>query len=250
MKIMVRADDLGYSRGVNYGIYDTVKNGVIKNIGFMVNMPDSVEGYELVKDLDICLGQHTNVCIGTPISDPKLIPSLVDENGQFKSSRTYRQSKEDFVVLEEAIIEIEAQYERFKEITHLEPSYFEAHAVASDNLLRGIEIVAKRHKLKFNDISFDGTPVDLAGEKLYMHMESMKEGYDPFKSFKEMVENAHDDGCDLLVCHPGYLDAQILRTSSLTVDRTKEAEMLCSEELKDYLKEHDIHLYTYDEIGH
>lgn len=52
MKIMVRADDLGYSRGVNYGIYDTVKNGVIKNIGFMVNMPDSVEGYELVKDLD------------------------------------------------------------------------------------------------------------------------------------------------------------------------------------------------------
>ena len=97
------------------------------------------------------------------------------ENGQFKSSRTYRQSKEDFVVLEEAIIEIEAQYKRFKEITHLEPSYFEAHAVASDNLLRGIEIVAKRHNLKFNDISFDGTPVDLAGEKLYMHMESMKE---------------------------------------------------------------------------
>lgn len=186
MKIMVRADDLGYSRGVNYGIYDTVKNGVIKNIGFMVNMPDSVEGYELVKDLDVCLGQHTNVCIGTPISDPKLIPSLVDENGQFKSSRTYRQSKEDFVVLEEAIIEIEAQYERFKEITHLEPSYFEAHAVASDNLLKGIEIVAKRHNLKFNDISFDGTPVDLAGEKLYMHMESMKEGYDPFKSFRSI----------------------------------------------------------------
>ena len=80
MKIMVRADDLGYSRGVNYGIYDTVKNGVIKNIGFMVNMPDSVEGYELVKDLDICLGQHTNVCIGTPISDPKLIPSLRMDN--------------------------------------------------------------------------------------------------------------------------------------------------------------------------
>ena len=82
-----------------------------------------------------------------------------------------------------------------------------------------------------------------------MHMESMKEGYDPFKSFKEMVEHAHDDGCDLLVCHPGYLDAQILRTSSLTLDRTKEADMLCSEELKDYLKEHHIHLYTYDEIG-
>ena len=51
-KIMVRADDLGFSKAVNYGIYETVKNGVIRNIGFMVNMPDSLHGYELVKDYD------------------------------------------------------------------------------------------------------------------------------------------------------------------------------------------------------
>lgn len=61
-KIMVRADDLGFSKAINYGIYETLKNGVIRNIGFMVNMPDSLHGYELVKDYDICLGQHTNVC--------------------------------------------------------------------------------------------------------------------------------------------------------------------------------------------
>lgn len=62
-KIMVRADDLGFSKAINYGIYETLKNGVIRNIGFMVNMPDSLHGYELVKDYDICLGQHTNVCV-------------------------------------------------------------------------------------------------------------------------------------------------------------------------------------------
>lgn len=38
-KIMVRADDLGFSKAINYGIYETLKNGVIRNIGFMVNMP-------------------------------------------------------------------------------------------------------------------------------------------------------------------------------------------------------------------
>ena len=70
-KIMVRADDLGFSKAINYGIYETVKNGVIRNIGLMVNMPDSLHGYELVKDYDICLGQHTNVCVGKPICDPK-----------------------------------------------------------------------------------------------------------------------------------------------------------------------------------
>lgn len=249
MKIMVRADDLGYSKGINYGIYDTVKKGIIKNIGFMVNMPESVNGYELIKNLDVCLGQHTNVCVGKPVSDPSLIPSLVQDNGEFKTSRMYRTASKDFVVLEEALIEVEAQYQRFKEITHQEPSYFEAHAVASKNLLKAIEIVAHKHHLKFNDVSFDGHPVQVAGEKLYMHLESMKEGYDPLKSFIEMIEHAHSDGVDLFICHPGYLDAYILNTSSLTLDRTKEVEMLCSDEIKEYLTKHNIHLYTYDEIG-
>ena len=31
-KIMLRADDLGFSKAVNYGIYETVKNGVISAI--------------------------------------------------------------------------------------------------------------------------------------------------------------------------------------------------------------------------
>lgn len=34
----------------------------------------------------------------------------------------------------------------------------------------------------------------------------------------------------MFVCHPGYLDAYILRKSSLTVPRAMEAEMLCSDE--------------------
>ena len=114
-KIMVRADDLGFSKAINYGIYETLKNGVIRNIGFMVNMPDSLHGYELVKDYDICLGQQTNVCVGKPISDPKDIPTLVNADGTFKTSKMYRSTKEDFVDLDEAILEVEAQYNRFKE---------------------------------------------------------------------------------------------------------------------------------------
>jgi len=36
--IIIRADDLGYSKGVNYGTYESVKNGLINNVGVMVNM--------------------------------------------------------------------------------------------------------------------------------------------------------------------------------------------------------------------
>ena len=185
--IMVRADDLGYSEGINYGIEKSVKEGIIKNVGFMVNMPATQHGYDLLKDTEICLGQHTNICAGRPICDPKLIPSIVQENGEFKTSKEYRSAKEDFVVLDEVILEIEAQYEKFKEITGREPEYFEGHAIESENFLKGLEIVAKRHGLKYSGISFDGTPLDVNGKKVYMWMESMQKDYDPMQTFKTMV---------------------------------------------------------------
>jgi len=247
-RIMVRADDLGYSEAVNYGIEKTVKEGIIRNVGFMVNMPASLHGFSLLKDETICLGQHTNICAGKPLCDPAQIPSLVQENGQFKSSRQYRTSKTDFVVLDEVILEIEAQYERFKEITGREPDYFEGHAIESANFLKGLELVAKRHGLKYCGVSFDGTPILVNGKKMYMWMESMKENYDPKAFFYHMAEHSHEDGYDMLIFHPGYLDQDILRNSSLTIPRTLEVEAACDEEIKKYLTEKEIHLYTYSEV--
>lgn len=251
-RLMIRADDLGYSEGVNYGIAKTIKEGIIRNVGFMVNMPASEHGYELVKDVEgLCLGQHTNICVGHPITDPKLIPSIVQENGELKSSKEYRKAfKEgrDFVVLEEVILEIEAQYERFVEITGRQPQYFEGHAVESDNFMKGLEIVANRHGLKFLNVSFDGTPITVNGKKMYMWMESMLKDYDPEQSFLKMDKGYHEDGFDLLIFHPGYLDDYILKHSSLTIPRTQEAEYASSKRLQDYLKENQIKLFTYDEV--
>ena len=206
---MVRADDLGYSEGINYGIFKSVKDGVIRNIGFMVNMPASQHGYDLVKDYDICLGQHTNICVGRPLTDPKLIPSLVQENGEFRSSKEYRASfakGEDFVVLDEVIMEIEAQYERFVEITGQQPRYFEGHAVESANFFKGLETVAERHGLKYIGVSFEDDSFTVNGQEMHMWMDSMGPDYDPEKSFHRMFENSHDGGYDMLVFHPGYLE--------------------------------------------
>ncbi|MCT0221291.1 ChbG/HpnK family deacetylase, partial [Lactiplantibacillus plantarum] len=43
-KVIVRADDLGYSDAVNVGIARTVHNGLINNVGVMVNMPTTMSG--------------------------------------------------------------------------------------------------------------------------------------------------------------------------------------------------------------
>ena len=250
-KIIVRADDLGWTESINYGICKTIKDGIIRSVGLMPNMDASEHGFELIKDFDVCIGQHTNICVGKPLTDPEKIPSLCDENGEFKRSKEYRAAYaegRDFVDLDEVVLEIEAQYDRFKAITGQEPRYFEGHAVASDNFFEGLRIVAERHSLSYLPFAA-GEPVKFKNTTLYTSMDSMKEDYDPFESLKKAaLADYGEDGCAMFVCHPGYLDNEILTKSSLTIPRVKEVEMASSEETKNWLKENDIEVITYDDL--
>lgn len=247
-QVIIRADDLGYSEAINYGIAKTVKEGLIRSVGFMTNMPYSVQGWNLIKDDNVCLGQHTNICVGKPITDPKLIPSLCQENGNFKPSKAYRTATEDFVVLDEVVMEIEAQYQRFKEITGKEPQYFEGHAVSSANFFKGLELVAKKHGLDYFGFSI-GEPVPFRNSILQVSMESMNPEYNPWESlYRFAIKDYADNEYGVFICHPGWLDDYILSTSSLTVPRTKEVEMLCDSEMKKWLSDNDVKLITYNEV--
>ena len=248
-RILIRADDLGYCEAVNLGIAKTVKEGIIRSIGVMPNMPTAEAGLKMIEGYDVCLGQHTNICVGKPVTDPKLIPSITNEKGEFKSSKEYRSAKEDFVVLDEVVMEIEAQYERFKELTGDEPHYFEAHAVTSDNLFKGLEIVAERHHLPLLPCALLGD-VKFRNTTLVTSMDSMSPDYDPFTSLKNALNRDYGESeVPMFVCHPGYLDWYILQTSSLTVNRTKEVEMLCNPEVMQWLDEQGVELLTYDDLA-
>ena len=247
-QILIRADDLGYSEGVNYGIAKSVKEGIISSVGVMTNMPAVEHGLALLEGVEVCYGQHTNICVGKPLCDPKLIPSITDASGMFKSSKEYRSAVEDFVVLEEVILEIEAQYHRFVALTGRQPQYFEGHAVASVNFFKGLELVAKKYGLKYSGMPPKSEPMVVGKTMVYMWMDSMNPDYDPKQYLKEMVLHAHEDACDVMVCHPGYLDADILKHSSLTIPRTLEVEMACDPELKAWLKQQSVVLVSYDAL--
>lgn len=247
-KLLLRADDLGYSEGVNHGIAKSVRDGVIKSVGIMTNMPSVTHGLKLLEYMDVCYGQHTNICVGKPITNPSLIPSITNENGEFKSSKEYRQAKEDFVVLDEVILEIEAQYKKFLEIVGEPPRYFEGHAVASKNFFKGLEIVAEKYGLKYSGISLDGAPIKVGSTTVNLSMDSMNPDYEPFESLKKTMEDAKEDDCCIFVCHPGYLDGYILKNSSLTIPRAMEVDMLCDLNTRIWLKESEIELITYDDL--
>ena len=241
MKLIMRADDLGFSEAVNLGIYKAVKEGVITSVGMMTNMEHANHGYELVKDFDIALGQHTNICAGRPLTDPKLIPSLVQENGEFCSSREIRSRKEDTVVIEEAEMEIEAQYLRFKEITGKDPDYFECHAVISQKFFIALRNVAKKYGLFYENVLFnqefekENNIYGIAMAKLNEQML-----YDPKEYIENSLEFIRNHDVSVMVFHPGYLDQYILTHSSFTLIRAMECDFLCSSWLKDWLNEYQI----------
>ncbi len=245
MKIIFRADDLGFSEAINYGIAKAVKDGVISSVGMMTNMDSIKHGYNLINDIDLCLGQHTNICVGKPLCDPALIPSLVDENGMFCSSKEIRARENDSIVLEECELEIEAQLNKFIEIVGRKPDYFEGHAVFSINFFKALENVAKRNNLFYcNPMDKEWskeTGID-CGKMFKMDEKGL---YDPYAYIMNDEADIMDKECSVLVFHPGYLDQYILEHSSFTLIRPMETEFLCSNKLKNWIKENNIEVVDF-----
>ncbi|MCC6103190.1 MAG: ChbG/HpnK family deacetylase [Olegusella sp.] len=201
----------------------------------------------------VAIGQHTNVCIGRPCADLSLVPSLFGSNGCFKSSKVYRQSIKqgvDFVDFDEVVIEIEAQYARFKELVGTGPDYFEVHAVTSKKLTRAISFVAGEHHLKEQLLSFDPAGVVVCGStEAHVACEDLlpPERYDPRGFVRRVVEGIFGSDTYVLIFHSGYLDDFILSHSSLTVNRIKDVDALIDPQLRQWLlqEQDDLCLVSY-----
>lgn len=247
-KLLLRADDLGFSEAVNYGIARTVRKGLIRNCGVMVNMDATEHAVRLFQEIPCCLGLHCNVSVGRPVSAPGDVPSLVDGTGEFYSSGKYRAAAEEFASVNDLRRELTAQYVRFLSLFHCKPAYFEAHAVASRNLAIALEQVAKEYDLfyqpSFQNFTIGNTDV------INTPMHSMAPDYDARAALKTTLSKAEDGRCYLYVCHPGYLDAYLLKHTSLTLARADEADMLCDPEIRHWLTEQGFVLVTYDQLAH
>lgn len=247
-KLLLRADDMGFSEAVNYGIAKTIREGLIRNCGVMVNMAATGHAVSLLRDAPCCLGLHCNLSVGQPVCNPSKVKSLVDENGIFHTSRQYRDAREEFASVEDFRSELTAQYQRFLHLFGRKPAYFEAHAVKSRNLCIALEQVAKDNGLfyqpSFCDFSLGGTYV------INTPNHSMEPGYNARSAIKAELSKAQDGSCHLYVCHPGYLDRYLMDNTSLAFPRMDEVEMLCDPEIGRWLSEEGFELVTYDALAH
>ena len=247
-KILVRADDLGYCEAFNYGLARAVKSGIVRSVGVMPNMEWAAHGVGLLKDTDVIFTVHANICQGRPITDPSLVPSLVDENGVFKDKSLYREAKEDFVVLEEVVMEVEAQYLRLVEMTGRKPFMVEAHAVPSDNFHKAIALINQKYGLTGMGFA-PGRGPKIGNHVMKFSMDSGNPDYNPFESFKKaaMLPEA-DDECAMMVLHPGYVDEYVLTTSYITTQRALEVAFAMNPEVPKWCEENGVRLMTYADL--
>ena len=246
-KILVRADDLGYSEAFNYGLARAVKSGIVRSVGVMTNMEWAEHGVRLLDGTDVTFTVHANICQGKPLTDPALIPSLVGENGEFKDKELYRGAKEDFVVLEEAVLEVEAQYLRLAELTGRKPYMVEAHAVPSNNFMKAIVLVAQKYGVEHMKFGPKGPMIGSTTMKF--SMDSGNPDYNPFESFKKAASQPMaEDEAALMVLHPGFVDEYVLTTSYITTQRALEVAFAVNPEVPQWCEENDVKLLTYADL--
>lgn len=83
--LIVNADDFGLSPGVNAGILDAFRKGILRSASLLVNQPASEEAGELARQTPgLGVGVHLNLLRGWPVASPAQIPTLVDGEGRFR----------------------------------------------------------------------------------------------------------------------------------------------------------------------
>jgi len=111
-KMIVRADDIGFTKVCNIGSFEAIENGVVTAADVMLDSPGTEDALERLRAFPwISVGWHMHMW-GTPILDPKQVPSLIEKEGQFAGRFRTDLNQASDVVYDEAVSELRAQLDR------------------------------------------------------------------------------------------------------------------------------------------
>jgi len=83
--LIVNADDLGWTAGVNRGIAEAHRNGIVTSASLLANgraFEEAVEFARATRDLGV--GVHLNLSDGPPVAPREAVPSLLNASGAFE----------------------------------------------------------------------------------------------------------------------------------------------------------------------
>jgi predicted glycoside hydrolase/deacetylase ChbG (UPF0249 family) len=250
----VNADDLGWTEGVNRGIAEAHRNGIVTSASLLANGAAFASGVELARTTPaLGVGVHLNLSDGEPVAEPELVTSLLNDRGELEGKpeslllRLARRS----VLLNEIEQEWDAQIQKVRDVG-IEPTHLDGHRHV--HMLPGLfEIVlrlAKKHGIAAVRISHEESSLRAAlssGAKQKGTV-VMRQGVQA-RGLKMLARDAHEqaehagiaaadyfcgiaqtgeltregivrlleilpEGTTELMCHPGYVDADLARSAT------------------------------------
>ena len=250
MRLVVNADDFGYTPGVSAGILRAHRSGIVTSTTLMANAPDTSGAARLARQTPaLVVGVHLVCTYGRPLTDPARVPSLVGADGAFPRVTELIRSGQPRA--DEALVEFRAQYARVRELVGREPSHVDTHhwvhdlppledAVLALATETGCAVRTHdgRQRGRFRDAGIRTTDRFVR--------EFQHGGAIHVDALLDLLERLGvESGTAELMCHPADPDAMLLSTSSYARERGMELETLTDPLVRDAIERLDIDLITY-----
>lgn len=240
-KLIINADDFGYSAGVNYGIIEAHKEGVLTSTTMMANMPGFEQALNLHEQYpDLGIGIHLALTTGKPILSN--LKTIIDVDGNFRNQAYYKGS---FIIDEQEIYdEWKAQIEKIL-ATGIKPTHVDTHHHA--NLFGDFNAIylklADEYHLPVRN-NFTNTDSNRRTTDGFIYtMETVIQSSETLEKVFEEYNSVE------LMCHPAFIDKFLLNHSSYTYPRTEELELLTHPRIKTLFSNHKtIELTTFESI--
>ncbi len=218
--LVVNADDFGAGRGVNRGIVEAHRRGIVTSTSLMTEMPASGEAARLARECpSLNIGLHV------------ALPDREWDSGADLPAPTALRAA------------LEAQLRRFEELLGRPPTHLDSHhhVHTRSSLLPYFEELASRCAIPLRDRSGVRYCSDFYGQ---WDGESHPEAVGA-EALIRVLESV-GDGITELGCHPGRPDPDL--ASSYSAERELELRALCDGRVRGFVERQGIALVGFNEV--
>jgi chitin disaccharide deacetylase len=282
-RLIINADDFGFTKGVNAGIVRAHKTGIVTSTTLMANGEAFEEAIDLAQaNPGLGVGCHLSIVGGDPVAPKSQIKSLLETDGALPLTLTKLALKlaRRSVRHEEIVIEFRAQLDRITRrginLTHLDTH---KHSHTHPQVMRALAIVAAEFGIKcvrnpFEHV-FDGAGRTAFAKWSFLKQSALSAAIQPSViQFRRLVKKAGLEtptrffgvkltgmldstairsmmesvweGTAELMCHPGIYDDELERARTrLKRERERELEALCDPRLRSVAERHGVELIDY-----
>jgi hopanoid biosynthesis associated protein HpnK len=220
--LIVNADDLGWTEGVNRGILDAFRGGIVTSASLLANGMAFAEAVRIAKSVPrLGVGVHLNLSDGAPTADRESVTSLLNDDGNFADGPEglFLKRARGLLALDEVEEEWDAQIQKVRD-SGIRPTHLDGHKHVQ--MLPGLfEIalrLAKKHGIEAIRVSLEESSLRTALASGSQHRAGvvMKQGVQA-RGLKLLARDARKQAARMGIATADYF-CGIAQTGELTLE--------------------------------